>query len=67
MIICRPYKTCRSKQLRCSRLLGVTMRRAKLKGFAPHIPVLYREVPFILNISGAACSYSQNGTEKGRP
>jgi hypothetical protein len=33
------------------------MCRAKLKGFASHIPVLYREVPFILNISGAACSY----------
>jgi hypothetical protein len=29
-----------------------------LKGFAPHIHVLYREVPFILNISVAACSYN---------
>ena len=33
---------------------------ANLTGFAPHIHVLYREVPFILNIiasSGAASSY----------
>ena len=26
------------------------MCRAKLKDFAPHIHVLYREIPFILNI-----------------
>ena len=35
-------------------ILNVTSFRAYLIGFASHIPVLYREVPFILNIKKAA-------------